>query len=450
MSGLTAEQRKNLKDGDFAVPGKRELPMHDERHVRLAWDMVDGTQGLTPAERKDARVRILHRAKELGVDTKEWGAGAKGADFGEVKPFEIFRAGRHTAMSGHELDFTEADLAASAHAYDPKLHEAPLVVGHPKTDDPAYGWVRSLKNEDGSLFAEPDQVDSAFAELVKSGRFKKISASFYTPTSPQNPAPGVYYLRHVGFLGAQPPALKGLKPVAFSEREEGVVEFHEGDGRISASLWNRLREFFIRKHGQDEADRVIPRDIISALEDDARSNEDGRGGGAAFYEAHARRREEEMTAAELAAKEADLKNREAAFAERERAIKEHEKSVRHDANVAFCEGLVKDGRMIAANKSAAVALLDYAAAIREPGVVSFVEGTETKTMAPADAVKALLSNQPKIVSYGQRITAQDDPGDTKDKQRDAEIEKFMEQHKGASYRDAMIEVSRKLPHLFDL
>ena len=130
---------------------------------------------------------------------------------------QIFRAGRHTAMSGAVLDFSDADLAATAAAYDPARSEAPIVVGHPKTDGPAYGWVRSLSFAEGGLEAEPHQVDPAFAELVDAGRFKKISASFFTPDAPNNPVPGVYYLRHVGFLGAQPPAVKGLRSPEFAD-----------------------------------------------------------------------------------------------------------------------------------------------------------------------------------------------------------------------------------------
>ena len=62
---------------DFAVPGKRELPMHDETHTRLAWDMVDRTADLTDEERTEARERIKHRAKELGIDTEGWQAEAE-------------------------------------------------------------------------------------------------------------------------------------------------------------------------------------------------------------------------------------------------------------------------------------------------------------------------------------------------------------------------------------
>jgi len=148
---------------------------------------------------------------------------AKIGGMANSKPLQIFKPGRHTAMSGAELAFSESDLAATAAAYDPALAEAPIVVGHPAADAPAYGWVKALAFAEGGLEAEPDQVDPAFAEMVAAGRFKKISASFYPPESPKNPVPGVYYLRHVGFLGAQPPAVKGLRAPSFAEGDEAVT-----------------------------------------------------------------------------------------------------------------------------------------------------------------------------------------------------------------------------------
>lgn len=69
---LTKEERDKLPDSDFAVPGKRELPIQDEEHVRLAWDMLDRTEDLTKEEKSKARKRILRRAGDLGIDTSDW------------------------------------------------------------------------------------------------------------------------------------------------------------------------------------------------------------------------------------------------------------------------------------------------------------------------------------------------------------------------------------------
>lgn len=144
------------------------------------------------------------------------------------KPLHIFRAGTHTAQSGLTLTFSENDLAATAAAYDSAKHEAPLVVGHPATDDPAYGWVASLAMSGDGLEAIPRQVDPEFAALVNAERFARISSSFFLPDAPSNPVPGVYYLRHVGFLGAAAPAVKGLRKPSFNLSDEAgtvTVEF---------------------------------------------------------------------------------------------------------------------------------------------------------------------------------------------------------------------------------
>lgn len=69
---LTYQARKELDDDEFAVPGKRKLPINDEAHVRNAWDEVEYTEDLTDEERAEAKKKILAKAKKLGIDTSDW------------------------------------------------------------------------------------------------------------------------------------------------------------------------------------------------------------------------------------------------------------------------------------------------------------------------------------------------------------------------------------------
>lgn len=150
-----------------------------------------------------------------------------------MKKIPAFRAGTHTDMSGKTITFNREDLIATANAYNPATHEIPIVIGHPQTDDPAYGWVDRFEVDGDELIAIPVQVEPVFGEMVDKGRFKKISMSFYEPNNPANPKQGVWYPKHVGFLGATPPAIKGLKPIAFSEGEGNATftaEFADGNG----------------------------------------------------------------------------------------------------------------------------------------------------------------------------------------------------------------------------
>ncbi|MBT0666341.1 hypothetical protein KI809_18695 [Geobacter pelophilus] len=123
---------------------------------------------------------------------------------------EIFKTGTHRDSRGRERTWTTADLDKMVSMYNPSDHEAPMVIGHPKTNDPAFGWAQQLKRVGDKLLALPGQVVPEFAEAVKSGLFKKRSIRVNPDGS----------LAHIGFLGAMPPAIKGLKDIEFSEGEE--------------------------------------------------------------------------------------------------------------------------------------------------------------------------------------------------------------------------------------
>lgn len=71
---LTAVQRRELPDEAFAVPGKRALPIHDARHVSMAWARVGRDASLTDDEKAQARDRIRAKAGELAMDTSRWHA----------------------------------------------------------------------------------------------------------------------------------------------------------------------------------------------------------------------------------------------------------------------------------------------------------------------------------------------------------------------------------------
>ena len=124
--------------------------------------------------------------------------------------------------------WTEADAERMVSLYDPAKSEAPIVIGHPK-EGPAYGWVKALRlRQNGKTIvdAQLHQVDPQFADLVKTGRFKQRSVGLYRDLE----GTGGPYLRHLGFLGAAAPYVKGLKPIQFGDAEH--IEFAvtiEGD-----------------------------------------------------------------------------------------------------------------------------------------------------------------------------------------------------------------------------
>ena len=112
---------------------------------------------------------------------------------------EIFIAGTRADNSGKEVTITPDDLNAIAKGYNPSFHEAPIVIGHPDDNAPAYGWVKSLSAKGDKLYAEFGEMDAGFVDLVKQGRYKKLSASFYPPKHPSNPKPNNCIYATLGF-----------------------------------------------------------------------------------------------------------------------------------------------------------------------------------------------------------------------------------------------------------
>jgi len=316
------------------------------------------------------------------------------------KPIQIFKPGRHTAMSGAALSFSETDLSATAAAYDPAKHEAPLVCGHPEHDAPAYGWVGALSFADGALEAAPTQVDPAFAEMVGKGSFKKISASFYAPDSPSNPVPGVYYLRHVGFLGAMPPGVKGLRNPAFADGEQGIVEFGEYDEVVNAGILRSLRDWIIGKFGLADADQAIPAYDVATLENIARQPEPEKNDPVtvtpSFIEKGSTVTPEEKAA--LEAENAQMKQQLADVAARDKATAA---ATRHAGHASFAEGLVTAGTLLPAHKAVVVASLDHLAGSEQ--VIEFGEGDAKQPLV--EALKAMLTNSSKLVSFGETAGA---------------------------------------------
>lgn len=64
---LGASERNALPDSDFAVPGKRKLPIEDPHHAANAASRVNQAKGLTPAEKASANKRIANAEKKFGM-----------------------------------------------------------------------------------------------------------------------------------------------------------------------------------------------------------------------------------------------------------------------------------------------------------------------------------------------------------------------------------------------
>ncbi|WP_275783555.1 hypothetical protein [Pararhizobium gei] len=269
---------------------------------------------------------------------------------------EVFRTGTFTPMEGGSLSYSAADLRAVADNYDYDLSPAPVVVGHPSIDAPAYAWAKSFDfdHETGTLHATVGEINPAFAAEVRKGSYKKVSLSLFAPDQPANPSPGTWYPKHIGFLGGAAPAVSGLRNVEFAADDDAVtfIAHFAGAPRSRVTV---------------PAGRVTPTSPSSFAEREA----------------------------SFAEREAAFNARQAEFDAQQAEWKQKERSFAHAENVNFAETLISQGKMLPALRDRFVTILDAASVSQ---TVSFAEGEQPVPML--QALRDILSEQPSVVSFG--------------------------------------------------
>ena len=178
---------------------------------------------------------------------------------------DAFRAGNYDRKGEYSI----ADLAALCANYDPAKHEAPIVIGHPKLDGPAFGWVKAARMNGDVLQLQAGEVDPTFEAEVKAGKFKKRSIAF--ETLPDGSLKKPLELRHIGFLGAVPPHVKGLRDAHFSDASFDEIEFSDSsegedmnEEQVKKTIADSIKEFFAQFAGPKTAATITQADIEAA------------------------------------------------------------------------------------------------------------------------------------------------------------------------------------------
>lgn len=402
---------------------------------------------------------------------------------------EIFRTGTHTDSAGNTRTWTEEDLDAIVNKYNPANHEAPVVIGHPKDNAPAFGWVEGLQRKGSILYAKLKDLVPEFVDAVKKGLYKKRSISLYPDMT----------LRHVGFLGAVPPAVKGLADVKFQENiSEMIYEFEDSPGekaqkarskkygigikdggnvtkpseyeslddsqfadpvnyrypideshiRAALSYWGMPKN---REQYSSAEVEIITRRILSAA----------RKYGIEVDEEKWKFSEKEEDMGKIEELEAKLKESEGKIAEFEEKVKAKEDEIvrlkneltklraeqRRAEFQTFCERLEREGRLTPAIKST---VMDFMEIMHGIGEYEFSEGEGKVKAQPIEKFKAFLSGLPKQVEFKEVATkgkvAEDkgknishDFSGKVDEERLEIHQRAMEfvEKEGISYRDAL-------------
>lgn len=139
-----------------------------------------------------------------------------------TKWINIFKTGTHTDSSGRTRTWTDNDLERIVANFNQRTEDPPIVFGHPKDSDPAQGWFQAVRKSGEFLQAQFARLTDKARQGVKNKAYKYVSLSL-TPE---------LRIRHLGLLGAVPPAVKGLGEIDFQE-DEGMTVFFNFSESVS-------------------------------------------------------------------------------------------------------------------------------------------------------------------------------------------------------------------------
>ena len=356
-------------------------------------------------------------------------------DFGEIiKAVEILATGTHTANNGKKVEVTPDYLRKMAGGYDIAYSEAPVVIGHPELNGPAYGWVKTLYlNPTSSRLLADIDVAPEFAELVRKGFFKKRSSSIYPDLNGKGP-----YLRHLGFLGAAPPAIKGLADLNLADGKDCYVfEFSQKEAK--AMSWKDLFKTRMSEavdaipEGAGTLPGAAPQIVLPATVPVVQ-----------FSEEDVKKREE--AAAKKAKEEAALE-----FSEKLKTQEAQRLEAEHKAEVKRkIDSLVSEGKVIPAwVKGGLVEFAQSLPHLDQASGGSVIQFSEGKKGSPYEWLMSFLEELPKAIDFGEfaRRDNETDASGSAGAKLEALTQKKMAENKELTYSLAFSEVSKEHPEL---
>ncbi len=312
-----------------------------------------------------------------------------------IKKLPVMKIGTHIDSQGKPVNVTEADfngMIANLAADLANNFKPPVVLGHPKMEDPRYGDFLGLQKEGSVLFADIGVVPELNTALGK-GAYPDRSLRL------QKMKDGTFRIKHLGLLGVVPPAVQGLPSYQFKEAEAEAEEYVTLDFSesyrmsIVGRIFRRIREAVIAKEGQEAADNIVSNWEIEDLEREMQEPPVSESPVTNFN------KEEDMGEIE------DLKQK---LATEKAARLKLETAARQKDFAAFCEGLGKEGKLTPAMQPA---VMDFMEILSGVETFDFAEAPEEggkpasrKADQPVERFKTLLSGLPNIVEFSEFAT----------------------------------------------
>lgn len=152
-------------------------------------------------------------AQRSAVCYKQWRGKSKDMAY-DLKDVEIFKPGTWNGKK-----YTEQDIDDLVDSFGKVGYEPPIKLGHEeKSGDQAWGWVKNLRKVSGRAVADLTDIPEQLYNAIKDRRYNALSSEIFFDLKRD----GNLFrraLKAVAILGAEIPAVSGLKPLEASLSE---------------------------------------------------------------------------------------------------------------------------------------------------------------------------------------------------------------------------------------
>lgn len=167
-----------------------------------------------------------------------------------IKNVEIMRAG---TWNGDK--FTLEHIKSLAENFLKAGYDVPVKLGHTKlAGAPAYGWLKNVRAQGDRLFADFTDVPGEIVDMIRKKMFNHVSSEIYYNLTRDGKTLN-RALKAVALLGAEIPAVAGLKPLSDSDFNfdadcDSVMAFEQDLDKDLAA--------FMAEHGSDVVKFSVP------------------------------------------------------------------------------------------------------------------------------------------------------------------------------------------------
>jgi phage I-like protein len=140
---------------------------------------------------------------------------------------QIARTGEFKGHQSGPFELTKKELSEMVRNFDRDGEPVPIVLGHPDTETPAYGWIHDLELRGDELWALAEWHED-IVPLIRDGRFRGCSMVFSTESVDRESGEGIgAELFELGITNR--PFLNGMAPLTASRR---LLGFQRKDLRL--------------------------------------------------------------------------------------------------------------------------------------------------------------------------------------------------------------------------